>query len=144
MENGDLLYDGCLLNNLPLDLMREQIETGVLIAADVVPPVELDLRATGLDSPSGWRIAWSRLNPVARPVRMPGIVSILQRAGALGSISGRQKLLEDNVADLYLRPPVEEFRILDFSMADQAAEIGYAYGKEAIASWKSGLDAAAS
>lgn len=140
VENGDLLYDGCLLNNLPLDLMREEIQSGVLIAVDVVPPVELDLRATGLESPSGWQIAWSRFNPLAKPVRMPGIVSILQRAGTLGSISSRQKLLEDNVADLYLRPPVEGFRVLDFRMADQAAEIGYAYGKAAIASWKASPD----
>ncbi len=144
VENGDLLYDGCLLNNLPLDLMRDEIQSGVLIAVDVVPPVELGLRASGLESPSGWGIAWSRLNPFAKPVQMPGIVSILQRAGALGSISSRQKLLEGNIADLYLRPPVEEFRILDFSVADQAAEIGYAYGKAAIASWKTRPDAAAS
>ena len=143
VENGDLLYDGCLLNNLPMDLMREEIQTGVLIAVDVVPPVDLGLRATGLESPSGWRIAWSRLNPLAKPIQMPGIVSILQRAGALGSISSRQKLLEGNIADLYLRPPVEEFRILDFSVADQAAEIGYAYGTAAIASWKARSDAAA-
>ena len=28
VENGDLLYDGCLLNNLPLDLMRDEIQSG--------------------------------------------------------------------------------------------------------------------
>ena len=108
VDNGDLLYDGCLLNNLPMDLMCEEIHTGVLIAVDVVPPVDLDIRATGLESPSGWRIAWSRLNPLAKAVEMPGIVSILQRAGALGSIFHRQKLIEDDIADLYLRPPVEQ------------------------------------
>ena len=136
VDNGDLLYDGCLLNNLPMDLMREEIHTGVLIAVDVVPPVDLDIRATGLESPSGWRIAWSRLNPLAKAVEMPGIVSILQRACALGSIFNRQKLIEDGIADLYLRPPVEQFQILDFSVADQAVEIGYAYGLAEIASWR--------
>ena len=139
VDNGDLLYDGCLLNNLPMDLMREEIHTGVLIAVDVVPPVDLDIRATGLENPSGWRIAWSRLNPLAKAVEMPGIVSILQRAGALGSIFHRQKLIEDDIADLYLRPPVEQFQILDFSVADQAVEIGYAYGLAEIASWKKAI-----
>lgn len=136
VDNGDLLYDGCLLNNLPVDLMRKKIHTGLLIAVDVVPPVDLDIRATGLESPSGWRIAWSRINPLAKAIEVPGIVSILQRAGALGSIFNRQKLIEDDIADLYLRPPVGQFHILDFSVADQAVEIGYAYGAAEIASWQ--------
>ena len=135
VDGGDLLYDGCLLNNLPKDLMREEIQTGFLIAVDVVPPVDANIRATGLESASGWRIAWSRINPLAKAVRAPSIVSILQRAGALGSISNRQKLIEDGAADLYLRPPVEQFNILDFSVADEAVEIGYAYGVAEIASW---------
>ena len=91
VDKGDLLYDGCLLNNLPIDLMREEIQTGVLIAVDVAPPVDLDIRATGLESPSGWRIAWSRINPLTKRIEMPGIVSILQRASTLGSIFHRQK-----------------------------------------------------
>ena len=142
VDDGDLLYDGGLLNNLPVDLMRKEIHTGVLIAVDVVPPVDLGIRATGLESPSGWRIAWSRLNPLTKAIEMPSIVSILQRAGALGSIFNHQKLIEDDIADLYLRPPVEQFQILDFSVADQAVDIGYACGTAAIASWRKTSDKA--
>ena len=64
------------------------------------------------------------------------MISILHRAGALGSIYHRQQLLENNLADLYLRPPVEEFEILDFSVADKAVEIGYRYGVTEIGGWK--------
>ena len=81
-----MLYDGCLLNNLPVDLMREEIETGLLVAVDVVPPVDLDVHATELENPSGWRLAWSRISPFAKPIEIPDIVSIINRAGVLGSI----------------------------------------------------------
>lgn len=137
VAEGDLLYDGCLLNNLPADVMRDEIRTGVLIAVDVVPPVDMDIQATGLESPSGWRIALNRINPWTRRIEMPDIVSVLQRAGALGSIYNRQQLLEGDLADLYLRPPVEQFEILDFSVADEAVEIGYRYGVDAIGAWTS-------
>ena len=136
VDEGDLLYDGCLLNNLPVDVMREEIQTGTVIAVDVVPPVDMDIHATRLESPSGWRIALNRINPLARRIEMPGIVSILHRAGALGSIYNRQQLVANNLPDLYLRPPVEEFEILDFSGADKAVEIGYRYGVTEIGAWK--------
>ena len=135
IENGDMLYDGCLLNNLPVDLMREEIETGLLVAVDVVPPVDLDVHATQLENPSGWRLAWSRISPFAKPLQIPDIVSIITRAGVLGSIHQRQQLIDGELVDLYLRPPLGDFKILDFSVADEAFEIGYNYGVTEIAAW---------
>ena len=72
IDNGDMLYDGCLLNNLPVDLMREEIETGLLVAVDVVPPVDLDVHATELENPSGWRLAWSRMKSLRQVDRDSG------------------------------------------------------------------------
>lgn len=135
VEDGDMLYDGCLLNNLPVDLMREEIRTGTLIAVDVVPPVDLDVHAADLENPSGWRVAWNRLNPFIKSSEIPDIISIINRAGVLGSVHQRQRMIEDGLADLYLRPPLGEFKILDFSVADQALEIGYAYGVREIGAW---------
>ena len=88
----------------------------------MIPPVDTDLGATGEQIQSGWTIVWNRINPWSKPTRAPGIVSVLQRAGALGSIYNRQRMISGKVADLYIRPPVEQFKILDFSVADQAAE----------------------
>ena len=132
---GELLYDGCLLNNLPMDVIREEIQTGQLVAVDVAPLLDADLGATEAESPSGWAIAWNRINPLSEPTRMPGIVSVLQRAGTLGSIYNRQRLISENMADLYFRPPVEQFKILDFSVADEAAQIGYAHSVTELADW---------
>ena len=136
VDEGDLLYDGCLLNSLPIDVMREEIQTGMVIAVDVVAPVNLDIRATRLESPSGWRIALNRINPLAKQIKMPSMVTVLHRASALGSVYNHRQLIENDFADLYLRPPVEQFEYLDFSIADKAVEIGYRYGVAAIGAWR--------
>lgn len=135
VHNGELLYDGCLLNNLPMDVMREEIKGGRLVAVDVVPPLDADLGAVGEPSSSGWRIAWNRINPWGPAIRMPGIVSVLQRAGTLGSIYNRQRMISEDIADLYIRPPVEQLKILDTSVADEADRLGYAHGVTELAAW---------
>ena len=132
VDGGDLLYDGALMNNLPIDIMREEIRSGPVIAVDVVPPVDLNLHAPQLYSPSGWRLALDRLNPFTAPMSIPGIVSILQRAGQLPSLHTRRLRLAGELADLYVRPPVEQFKILDFSIAETAVDIGYEHGATMI------------
>ena len=135
VDGGDLLYDGALMNNLPIDIMREEIRNGPVIAVDVVPPVDLNIHAPQLYSPSGWRLALNRLNPFSRPMSIPGIVSILQRTGQLPSLHTRRLRLAAELADLYVRPPVEQFKILDFSIAETAVDIGYEHGATAIGEW---------
>ncbi len=135
IQNGDLLYDGCLLNNLPIDVMRREIGTGLVIAVNVVPPVDLQVEVSNIESPSGWQILWSRLNPFAKRINLPSIVSVIRRAGELGSVFGRQKLIDEQIADLYLRPPVEQFEILDFSTVNETAKRGYEFGKERLCQW---------
>ena len=122
VDNGELLYDGGLLNNLPVDVMREEILTGSLIAVDVEPPVDLEIHAAELENPSGWRVAWSWINPFTKPLRIPNIVSILNRSCTLGSFRYRRRMIADGLVDLHLRPPLEQFRTLDFSVGDQALE----------------------
>lgn len=135
VRDGELLMDGCLMNNLPIDLMREDVRSGTVIAVDVVPPVDLEIRASDVDSPSGWRIIASRLNPFGKSLEMPRIVSILQRAGELPSLQNRRQRIAADLADLYVRPPVQQFEILDFSAAEAAVEIGYEHAAKEIAGW---------
>ena len=135
VDDGDLLYDGALMNNLPIDIMRQEIRNGPVIAVDVVPPVDLNLHTPQLYSPSGWRLALNRLNPFTTAMSIPGIVSILQRAGQLPSLHTRRLRLAAELADLYVRPPVEQIKILDFSIAETAVDIGYDCGATAIGDW---------
>jgi predicted acylesterase/phospholipase RssA len=127
VENGDLLVDGGVLDNLPGDVMRS-ISGGPIIVVDVTPGQ--DLKATCETAPSPWQILRDRF--LSRPgPGMPGIVDILMRATTLNSVRVAGEVKRD--ADLYLHPPVEEFGMLQFDAIDRIAEIGYAYTQARIA-----------
>lgn len=135
IRDNCLLFDGCLLDNLPMDVMRNRLGSAHVIAVDVVPPHDLHVDVTEMQSPSGWWLLWKRMNPFASKVELPNIVSIMHRAGEVGSVYGRQQLIDQQLADIYLQPPVDEISIADFKMVDKAAEIGYEGCKEQLAEW---------
>jgi NTE family protein/lysophospholipid hydrolase len=136
VHNGDLLVDGAVLNNLPIDVMRRLCEGGTVIAVDVSPPVDLAENSPYGDSLSGWRVLWSKLNPFATRLKLPNLVMLLQRTGELGSIHSRKTQIRQGSADLYIRPPVEHFDLIDAKPMVQIAEHGYRAAKEAIAAWQ--------
>ena len=137
--NGDLLVDGGVLNNLPVDVARE-LSAGPVIAVDVAAPDDLTTRVGGFDSMSGWRLLAERLNPFASAPRLPNIAQILARAATLASIYHCESARR--VADLYLQPPVERFGMLEWKALDDIAELGYRYAVEQIAGWQRGKSAA--
>jgi len=127
VENGDLLVDGGVLDNLPGDVMRS-ISGGPIVVVDVTPGQ--DLRATCETAPSPWRILRDRL--LSRPgPGMPGIVDILMRATTLNSVRVAGEVKRD--ADLYLHPPVEAFGMLEFDAIDRIIEIGYEHTLACVA-----------
>ena len=124
IRDGCLLFDGCLLDNLPMDVMRERMGTSTVIAVDVVPPHDLKVDVTEVQSPSGWWLLWKKISPMEPKIELPNIVSIMQRAAELGSVYGRHKLIESRLADIYL-PPVDDIFVADFKKVDDAHRIGY-------------------
>ncbi|HRX78849.1 MAG: cyclic nucleotide-binding domain-containing protein [Planctomycetaceae bacterium] len=130
-----LLFDGCLLDNLPMDVMRERLGTATVIAVDVVPPHDLKFQFPNVQSPSGWWLLWRKLNPFMETIALPNIVSILHRAGELGSVYGRQKLIDQRIADRYIQPPVDHIKIADFGGVAEARQIGYEFCKSKLKSW---------
>jgi len=75
------------------------------------------------------------LNPFGKRILLPDIFSIIQRAGQIGCVQARQQMLDQNLADLYLRPPVEQFEIMDFDAVDQTARIGYEFAHPQLSPW---------
>lgn len=61
----------------------------------------------------------------------------MQRAAELGSVYGRHKLIESQLADIYLQPPVDGNFVGEFSRVDEAVRIGFEHCKERLAAWKS-------
>jgi predicted acylesterase/phospholipase RssA/CRP-like cAMP-binding protein len=129
VSGNSLLIDGGILNNLPVDIMRQRFE-GQVIAVDLHVRKEYDLQYASVPSP--WRVMLSKL-PFTKRLRVPGITTIMMKATEMGSIVHAQQ--NKAGADLYLNPPVGRFGILDMKAFDKIAEVGYQYTLEEAATW---------
>ncbi|MGH2600405.1 MAG: patatin-like phospholipase family protein [Dehalococcoidia bacterium] len=129
-EGREVLVDGGVINNLPVDIMRS-LGRGVVIGVNVSPRQELRLDGDHSDTPSPWRSLLGRLFGVSP--RVPTIASILTRAVALP----RTTIEADprRQPDLLLEPPVAGFRLLQWAAIDALAEIGYRHARERLEHW---------
>ncbi len=128
VQNGELLVDGGVLNNLPGDLLRAAGCSRVVVV-DVSPPLDL---AIGCDEfPSPWRRFWRRLWRRELTPHVPSVVDILMRTVV---ISSEQKVREIKCdADLCLTPPVTHYGMLQFDAMHAIAEAGYTYTRQLLA-----------
>lgn len=127
LENGDMIVDGALINNLPADVMK-RLCGGPVIAVDVSP--RRDLRAvTGeKDLKSSPRIV--RAGQQASASGMPSVYSIVMRMVMLNTVISAESMKKH--IDLYLKPPVEHIEMFDWMAIDDAAEAGYRYAAEQL------------
>ena len=130
-DDGELLIDGSVLTNLPVEVMRE-ICQGKVVAVDVSAEKDLTVDPTWTDFPSPTRLL------AARPWRqrkspVPSILEILFRGAMLGSIAGERDVPER--VDFYMRPPLRGIRLLDFKTLDRVESTAYEYAVRALEQW---------
>jgi len=124
-QDREYLVDGGLLNNLPVDIMREMNPFGTVIAVDVTPPrgpVPGSDYGTGL---SGWHLLLGRLLPWRKTQSAPSIATTMLQSMVAGSALKRQQILEQGLADVYLNINVKGVGMLQFDAQDRAAQLGY-------------------
>ena len=131
LHNNDLLVDGGVLNNVPGDVMQ-RICKGRVIAVDVSPKREFHI--PGDKIPSSWDIIRGRFLSSKGLGTIPSIFDVLTRSTLLGSVNKADEV-KANV-DLYLKPPIDKFSMLEFSALSELADIGYNYAIEEIRNWK--------
>jgi NTE family protein/lysophospholipid hydrolase len=135
LADGDLLVDGCVLNNLPIDVMQRLNYGGPIIAVNVFPDVDLLRDYQFGPSISGWQVLVDKLNPLRRQDGgAPLIFESLVRVLALNDV--QQAKTKRGFADVYIRPPVEQFNILEFGAYAQIADLGYCSAIEALGDWE--------
>jgi predicted acylesterase/phospholipase RssA/CRP-like cAMP-binding protein len=132
-HGGDLLVDGGLLNNLPVDLMRARCP-GPIVGSDASPAVTMTTTVPLCAEMSGWPQAWRRLNRWSSQPRFPHMMEILMRTAMLSSAhtTARSRI----EADLYLDPPVDHFSPLDWGAIERIVEIGYRHACDEIDRWQ--------
>jgi NTE family protein len=117
-EGGHLLVDGGVMNNLPVDIMAAEAR-GPIIAVDVSG--EADLRSD--DERYGERSIWTLIRERMRGT--PSIISILMRAGTVGSDLQRRAVRDQ--ADFLFEPPLEGIGMREWKAFDRAVAQGYAH-----------------
>ncbi len=138
LDNGDMLVDGAILENVPVDAMRMRLGTplerrrgnGTIIAIDV------DVQeAMGVDPKLTKLSNWSTIKGYFTKIKVaPNIADILYRAGHIGGLNQRGRTVAQS--DHYLEPPVAEYSMMSYRRADEIVEVGYKYAMEKIKLWK--------
>ncbi len=131
MHNGDVLVDGALMNNFPIDIMRRQIGNGKLIGINVNPPSMKKRKAyTFGPSVSGWRVLASRLNPFSKTIRVPSINGVVMRSMFVNADYQLRSL--HGMADIMITPQVSEYGVLEYDKFQPIVEQGYQAGATAL------------
>jgi NTE family protein len=122
----EVFVDGAVINNLPVDPMRER-RIGEIIAVDIGADDVLQTSVEEFALPAWWRMAIDHLRG-HRP--RPGILGILLRAGMVNaeaaSIERRAQ------TSLLLTPPMSDIGLLDWNAYERAIEAGYRYASELL------------
>lgn len=129
----DLLVDGGVLNNLPADIMRRDVEDGTVIAVDVAPPTGPKAKRDIALSVSGWQ-ALRAMSGRGKP-SYPGITALMMRTMIAGSIRERSRVLERGDIDLYLDLDLRGISLLDFEKVAPVAQAGYEAAMPRLEAW---------
>jgi predicted acylesterase/phospholipase RssA/CRP-like cAMP-binding protein len=143
-SRGDLLVDGGMTNNLPIDVMHDAVAGGRVVAVDVSPEVDLHAGEEGGYEVSGWRLLRQRLNPFTRASPPPYILNLLTRSSLVASIIAEREKHARAAASLYLKIPVDDVKLLAFDAIEEIADRGYETTRDAVASWWERCNSAAS
>lgn len=132
-HGNDLLVDGGLLNNLPIDVMQGVLGGGRVIAIDLRRRVEFTMQGAVGPALSGWQVLLSRARRGPETFDPPGIATILARSVELAGLINDRAVLDRPGLDLYLTPPGGGIGLLDFDAAPLLVEQAYHYTRERLA-----------
>lgn len=132
IDHGELLVDGGVLDNLPVDPMS-RTGASTIYASDVSPPRTFSVGLHWEEPPGIVDVIRHRMRQSAGTA-FPNIVRILERTATLASdrAASAQRLRSDV---RFIAPPVARYDTLDMRHLDQIVEVGYRSALETIAGW---------
>lgn len=129
-ERNELLVDGGVMNNFPLDIMSERAAFGLLIGSNVSPHAEEPSPHTFGDSVSGWEILLSRINPFGATKRAPSMVGTMLRTMEVNSLYHRKNTRA--LADILIEPDVAGYGIMAFHEYESLIRRGYEAARQTL------------
>jgi predicted acylesterase/phospholipase RssA len=129
-EDGDLLVDGGVLNNLPAALLSRGAH-GAVLASDASPGMQP--RSGYAATPSNWRVLRDRWTRRTSAPYYPSIFETLARVAVVASTQETRRVRD--TADLYFHAPVDHIGIFEFHRLTEVAEIGYRAALGPVRDW---------
>uniref|UniRef100_A0A914EL40 Uncharacterized protein n=1 Tax=Acrobeloides nanus TaxID=290746 RepID=A0A914EL40_9BILA len=130
--DGHYLLDGGYVNNLPADVMRTVFGARCIIAVDVGSSDDTVLYNYG-DSLNGWNLLWQKLMSklFGSPMRILNMAEIQDRLAYVSCVRQLEQVKKAPYS-IYLRPPIENFKTMDFLKFDIINDAGYKYAQSAF------------
>jgi predicted acylesterase/phospholipase RssA len=142
-DDGEVLIDGGVMNNMPLDVMRERCEGGTVIGLNPMPTNDKMTPYRFGTSLTGWESLKGRFGLFGSRTRAPSIIGSVMRATEINSANRMRQPPFRGLADLLIEPPLGDYPILAFDRYQPIIDIGYQSAREAIAAWRAGAAASA-
>jgi len=127
-HDGDLLVDGGLMNNLPVDLARERPGVARVLAVDVAPPRQRTPREQFGYHLSGWRALAARIT--RRRASLPTATGLLMQSMLVSDAKIRRA--NGRLADSLFQPSLRGFGLMDWDDFEEIADAGYRYASEKL------------
>jgi len=135
-HDGDVLVDGNVMNNMPLDVMRQWCEGGTVIGLNPMPTDDKVKRYHFGPSLTGWEALKGRFGLFGSKTRAPSILGSVMRATEINSANRMRQSSFRALADLLIEPKLGDYPILAFDQYEPIIGIGYASAREALAAWR--------
>lgn len=134
-DDREVLVDGNVMNNMPLDVMRDRCEGGTLIGINPMP-TEVRMRPYNSGpSVSGWKALLGRLKLFGVKLRAPSIFGSIMRATEINSANRMRQPAFRALADLLIEPPVGGYAIMGYAAYEPIIEIGYNASMTQLTAW---------
>ena len=125
-HRGEVFVDGAVINNLPVDVMRDE-GVGEVVAVDISADDVLHASVEEYALPSWWRLGWQRMT---QPGLRPGILSILLRSGMVNAEAASAE--RHALTSLLLQPPLADIELLDWNAYERAIDAGYRHAQAVL------------
>ena len=131
IEDGDVIVDGGVVDNFPVERMASRPDCGTVIGVNVAPAIDKVKPYRFGPELSGWKVLRGRLLPFARKLRAPSLVGSLLRTQEINSVMFIRSALR--FVDLLVEPEVDRFRMNEYGRYEELIAAGYAAGTAALA-----------
>jgi NTE family protein len=126
-HRGHVHVDGGVMNNLPVEVMRE-FQAGEVIAVDIGADgaIHAPLQLKEFELPALWRVVLDWF----RGTRRPSVFSLMLGSGVVNALATTSAARAS--ATLLLRPPVQSVELLQWERFDEVVQLGYEYAARAL------------